>query len=428
MTWYQLFSTETGTWVTLAVAVITFALLLLRRFNVAIVSLIAAAFLILAGIVTPADAFVTYINWDVLGILWGYGILAMALERSGLPAWIANRVLARLTKESQVMLFLCILAMFLSSFMANPVVVLMLAPLAIELSKRMKSSLFIYMVALAVSSNMVTTVTMISDPPALIMATYSGMEFFDFFWFQGKLSIGSMTVIGLAMSLAVVWWQFRGYTGKLTFQAEDVPLRSTPLVIFGVSVLVLALVPWNDLGAWNHPGLAGLATGLAALAFYRKYAGGFLRSLDWNTLAFLAGIFIVIATVEQVGLLRYVEEWLSGLDLPGTGWYLAIFVWVSVLLSSFIDNVPFTILMLPVCANTAALLGVSPFPFYFGMLIGTGIGGNLTPVGAAPNVMACGILEKHGEKITLGRYMKIAVPFSLSAVLAVHLLVQWLWL
>ena len=84
--------------------------------------------------------------------------------------------------------------------------------------------------------------------------------------------------------------------------------------------------------------------------------------------------------------------------------------------------------MLPICANTAALLGVDPFPFYFGMLVGTGIGGNLTPVGAAPNVMACGILEKMGHKISLGKYLAVAAPLSISAVLAVHLLLQWIWL
>jgi Na+/H+ antiporter NhaD/arsenite permease-like protein len=97
-------------------------------------------------------------------------------------------------------------------------------------------------------------------------------------------------------------------------------------------------------------------------------------------------------------------------------------------LSAFVDNVPYTILMIPVCAGVANALGVSPFPFYFGMLVGTGIGGNITPVGATANVLACGMLEKRGYKIELGKYMAIAVPFSVAAVLAVYILIAIIWL
>jgi Na+/H+ antiporter NhaD/arsenite permease-like protein len=107
---------------------------------------------------------------------------------------------------------------------------------------------------------------------------------------------------------------------------------------------------------------------------------------------------------------------------------LAIFVWVSVALSSIIDNVPYTIIMIPVCTSVAQTLGVSPFPFYFGMLVGTGMGGNLTPVGATANVLACGMLERRGYEIDLRKYIAIAAPFSIAAVAAVHILLQLNWL
>jgi Na+/H+ antiporter NhaD/arsenite permease-like protein len=98
-----------------------------------------------------------------------------------------------------------------------------------------------------------------------------------------------------------------------------------------------------------------------------------------------------------------------------------------VLLSAFIDNVPYTILMIPVCSYLAKGLGISPFYFYFGMLIGTGIGGNITPVGATANVLACGMLEKRGYKIELGSWLKIAVPFSCVAVLVAMVLTHIFW-
>jgi Na+/H+ antiporter NhaD/arsenite permease-like protein len=107
---------------------------------------------------------------------------------------------------------------------------------------------------------------------------------------------------------------------------------------------------------------------------------------------------------------------------------LAVVTWLSVALSSFMDNVPYTILMIPVCKSLAASLGIVAWPLLYGMLIGTGIGGNITPVGATANVFACGILEKHGHKVPLGKYLKISIPFSVAAVATAHVLLQLIWL
>jgi Na+/H+ antiporter NhaD/arsenite permease-like protein len=162
--------------------------------------------------------------------------------------------------------------------------------------------------------------------------------------------------------------------------------------------------------------------------FARRQAVAWLREFDWKSIFFLIGIFMLIFSVNSVGLLEDFARLLLNTGISSPTVYLAILVWVSVLLSSFIDNVPYTVIMLPVCAYLAQSLGVSPFPFYFGMLIGTGMGGNLTPVGATANVLACGMLEKRNCSIDLGKYIRIAWPFTLAAVLASHILLQIIWL
>ena len=126
-----------------------------------------------------------------------------------------------------------------------------------------------------------------------------------------------------------------------------------------------------------------------------------VQEFDWDTLWFLIGIFVVIATVEKVGLLKDFNNWLAGTGLKSPTVYLFILVWGSVLLSAFMDNVPYTILMIPVFNYLAESLGISPWPLYYGTLTGTGIGGNITPVGATANVLACGMLEKRGYRIDL---------------------------
>jgi Na+/H+ antiporter NhaD/arsenite permease-like protein len=325
-------------------------------------------------------------------------------------------------KEQYAILFLCALAAFLSSFMANPVVVIMLAPLAIELAERLNASLFPYLVGLAISSNVVTTVSMVADPPALILAMSQGMTFLDFYWFQGKIGLGTLSVVGVVVALLTLLVQFRRFTNTVDMRQERVQVTYGPLVIFVVSILVLAFVPMR------HPGIVGFLVGVASLFIGRKVLAPMMKEFDWETIFFLIGIFVVIGAVEGVGLLKDFADWLIGTGLKSPTLYLLILTWLSVALSSFIDNVPYTILMIPVCTFLAQSLGMSPWPFFFGMLVGTGIGGNITPVGATANVLACGMLEKHGYRIALGQYMKLSVPFSVAAVLAVHILLQLIWL
>ena len=422
MDWYHILTPEMEKWVTLAVLIITFAFILYRRFNIAYISLVAAALLILIGITNPAEAFFSSVNWDVLAIYWGYGMLAIAFRESKIPAWIANQVLVRVKKEKYALLFLCILAMVLSSFMPNPTVVLILAPLAFEMANRLNVSPFRYLVSLAISSNVVTTVSMVADPPALILASATGMDFLDFYWFHNRLGLGTLSMIGVVVALLTLLFQFRRLNNKVKLSPQ--PIRTTygALVLLVLSVLALAFTPTS------YSGIVGLTLGLLSLLLVRNKVREVLKGFDWASILFLIGIFIVIASVEHVGLLKDFSTWLMGLGITSAFTIFIIITWLSVALSSFIDNVPYTILMIPVCTYLAQALKVSPFAFYYGMLVGTGIGGNITPVGATANVLACGMLEKRGYKINLGRYMAISVPFSVSAVLVVQLLLQWLWL
>ncbi len=430
MNWYQLFDPLTAKWLTLGIFALAYIVILWRKINIAFVSLTAAGLLIVLGITDPARAFLVAVNWDVIALYWGYSMLAFAFLKSAVPSLLVNKMLSRVRKEKYAVLMLCIIAMVLSSAMPNPVVVVMLAPIAIEMSEKLKGNLFRYMIALAVCANMVTTVSMIADPPALILALSTGMQFLDFYWFQGKIGLGTISILGIGVSLFVVLFQFRKLSAPVTIPAETIRISWGPTIIFLASVLVLAAVPWNSLGEWNHVGIVGLVVGAICLsgAFRKGYLKDMLKESDIGTLAFLVGIFICVATIEEVGLLQDFSLWLGGLGLKNTFVYLAIFTWLSVLLSAFIDNVPFTVLMIPVCAGVAEALGVSPWPFYFGMLIGTGIGGNLTPVGATANVLACGILEKRGYTITLGGFARIAYPLTFSAVMAAFLLVALVWL
>jgi Na+/H+ antiporter NhaD/arsenite permease-like protein len=430
MEWFHLFTPAAEKIIALAILAIAFALILYRKISIAYVSLAGAALLIATGIIAPDAALWDGVEWKVLAIYWGYGMLAFAFRESRLPAWLGVLILKHVKEEKYVLLLLCLLAAVLSSFMANPVVVIILAPLFIHIAEKLKSDLFVYLVGLAISSNVVTTVTMVADPPALIMAAKTGMQFLDFYWFQGKVGLGTISVFGLIAAMLVLLYQFRNMHSRVeTADEEAVRIEShIPSVIFAVSVVVLSLPVMSAGIPLVNQGTVGLLVGVAALLYNRKKAREMLAEFDWASLFFVVGIFVIIATVEKVGLLKDFADWMASTGLTSPTAYLFIFVWLSVLLSSFIDNVPYTVLMIPVCSYVATNLGVNPFVFYFGMLVGCGIGGNITPVGAMANVLACGMLEKRGYRIDLRRYMALSVPFSAAATAVPHLLLQLFWL
>ena len=409
-------------WVALSIFIATFAAILWRRVPIHYVAVGAAALLVLLGIVPPDVAILKDVNWDVLAIYFGYGLLAVALTESGVPALLAHRILRKARTEKYALLLLCTLAAALSSFMPNPVVVLTLAPVAIEMSDRIQSHLFLYIIGLAIASNIVTTVSMVADPPSIILAGSTGMRFLDFYWFKGRPGLGTLSIVGVAVALLTLLVRFKGLNKSVHAPPEKIEISYGASLLFVLSIIALALIPMR------HPGIIGVVLGVLSMLLVRHKGMAALREFDWASIAFLIGIFIVVGSLNKVGLLKDLSTWLKGIGASNTSAIFLLLVWLSVGLSSFIDNVPYTVLMIPTCTYLAEMLGASPYPFYYGMLVGTGIGGNLTPVGATANVLACGILEKRGHKVELLRYMKMSVPFSLSAVLAVQLLLQFFWL
>ena len=408
----------------LIIFIACYALALSRKVKIAYASLGAAALLLILGYLTPTDAVFRAIKWDVMGIYWGFMMVSHVFMQSRMPELIANRILCRVKEERYVILALSGLTAFLSAFMENVGVVLMMAPVAIAVSKRLQSSLFHYMIAIAISSNVVTTFTMVADPPPIILAMETGMKPLDFYYFMGRIGLGTITLFGVIAALSTLLINFRWMKKTIEVSLEAIPVTKGASVLFVAGVAALVIGP--EFGI--RPGMVGLVAGILALLMGHKHLRQMVFEFDWNSFLFIIGVFVVIYTLSSSGLLTDFAGWVvhTGFNNP-TG-LLAFITWVSVALSSFMDNVPYTILMIPVCKGLAASIGIAAWPLLYGMLIGTGMGGNITPVGATANVFACGILDKNGIKVVLKEYLKISIPFSVAAVLTSHILIQLFWL
>lgn len=152
-----------------------------------------------------------------------------------------------------------------------------------------------------------------------------------------------------------------------------------------------------------------------------------LLGLDYFTLLLLASLFVVIAGIKEAGVIDAIAEIFVKIGGNSVFLMFSMLLWASVLLSAFIDNIPYVATMLPVVTSIAAFMSVNPNLFYFGLLAGATLGGNLTPIGASANIMAIGILRKNGYEVKNSEYMKISVPYTLTAVTVAYLVVWLLW-
>ncbi len=350
-------------------------------------------------------------------------MVSFIFSESKMPELIANKILTHIKVEKYALLAICAVAAFLSAFMANVAVLFLMAPVAIQMARKLGSPLFPYIVSVGVSANMVTTTTMIADPPALILAIQTGMTPLDFYWFQGRVGLGLITIVGVIAALLTLLIIFRKMNKRIEIEPEVIPVKKLPTVLFVIGVVALALAP----GFKVSLGLIGIIVGIVALIIGRKDAKRMIKEFDWNSLIFLAGIFGVIYTLSSSGLLAAFAQGVMAMGISNPAILLVFLVWVSVGISTFIDSSAYTVLMIPVGQQLASLSNMSVWPLLYGTLIGTGSGSNILPMGAATNVFACGLLEKNNCLVSTKEYIKIGLPLSVVAVATANILLWIFW-
>ncbi|PKK81380.1 MAG: hypothetical protein CVT47_02740, partial [Thermoplasmata archaeon HGW-Thermoplasmata-2] len=333
-----------------------------------------------------------------------------------------EKTLKHVKTQAGAVIVLATIAAVISAFVENVATVIILIPIAKEVAKKTRSSMIPYVVAIAVASTMQGSVTMIGDSQSIILALNTGMSFNDFFWFQGRPGIAFLFVVATIAAFALLWLMLYKMRKPLDFKEEKRRLDPKPSILLGAFVLSLALSQFLHIPIW----MVGVAAGFAALAISSDSKKA-LRGFDWETMFFIAGIFVVIASLNASGVLDDIAGIISAASMDNKFAAVAIIVGVSVFASAFIDNVPYVTMMIPVCISTAAEIGCSQWLLLFGMMVGACLGGNITPIGTTANIAAYGILEKEGEPITFGKFMKLALPITIVSVVAAFaaLLVIW---
>lgn len=385
------------------------------------------------------------VDYNVLLMIAGtMGVVSLFIE-SKMPARLAEMLISRVPNVKWAVSGLALFAGVISAFVDNVATVLMVAPVGIAISRKLKISPVPVLIAIAVSSNLQGAATMVGDTTSMLLGGYAGMNFIDFFWMNGKPGICWGVELGAVASLFVLLYLFRKENIKVNTRVETQVTDFFPsflmLAVVAVMIVVSFLPQPQDglpLALYNiKNGL--VCVGLCLIGMIRacirdgsvKPIVRVSKDMDIDTLLLLFGLFIVIEGIRSAGVI----DAAAGLfySVAGNSPFLlyTLIVFASVVLSAFIDNIPYVATMLPVVQGIAALMnngaGMEPYVFYFGLLTGATLGGNLTPIGASANIAAIGILRKNGETVTTRDFLRIGVPFTLSAVLVGYVYIWLVW-
>ena len=381
------------------------------------------------------------IDFNVLMMIAGtMGIVVLFIE-SKMPMRIADVLLAKFKTVRASIVAMAVLAGVVSAFVDNVATVLMIAPIALAVCKKQNMSPVGPIIAIAVSSNLQGAATLVGDTTSILLGGYAGMNFFDFFWWKGRPGIFWAVELGAALTAVILFFLFRKQKTPLALSDKTEVTDYVPTALMlGVIVLLIcaSFIPQPAGGVWLT--IYNLRNGIICMILLivgvvvnvirnknGKMAKQVVKELDYQTIILLASLFVVIQGITSAGVIDKLAELLVTLGGGNLFLMYTIIVFASVLISAFVDNIPYVLTMLPVVTGVASVMGVEPYVLYFGLLVGATLGGNITPIGASANITGIGILRKEGYEVKAKDFMKISVPFTLTAVLSGYLFIWIFW-
>ena len=393
------------------------------------------AVLFIATGILPFAAIPAAINWNVLMMLLGTMIIVDYFIASKMPNLIAEFLLDHSKNVMWVTIYMSLFAGLVSAFIDNVATVLMIAPVGLAICTSLGISPVPMILCIAVSSNLQGAATLVGDTTSIMLGAYAGMDFTSFFFMNGKPGIFFAVELGALATIPIIMFLFRNDQAPIqgTIRERTKVTNYIPTVMLVMVVVLLILASFIPEKPDITNGLICICIAVLTIVITvvqsrsTKEAQHAVESVDVETLILLFSLFLVIAGVTAVGIIDDFAGFI--VSAGGNNLFLlyTIVVWGSVLISAFVDNIPYVATMLPVLQTVTTILGIEPYVLYFGLLTGATLGGNLTPIGASANIAAVGILKKHGHETSFKDFMRIGVPFTLTAVFVGYLFIWFVW-
>lgn len=418
--------------IALILFVVTYVLMIALSEKRPYVALVSAILYVALGIMPVGKIFGT-IDWNVLMMLAGtMGTVFLFIE-SKMPNRLADLLLKKTPNVMWVAVVMSLFAGVVSAFVDNVATVLMIAPVGLAICRKLNMSPVVMLICISVSSNLQGAATLVGDTTAIMMGGYADMNFLEFIWMDGRMGIFWAVQLGAIATIPVIMMLFRKNREPVSVDqmtpVEDM-FPSWLLISTVVLLIIASFIP-------NTPAMINgiicmtlFIIGLVRASFKYKGQGlakAALKEVDYKTLLLLGSLFVVIGSLTEAGVIDQIAQLFVKIGGDNLFVMYSLIVWGSVLMSAFIDNIPYVATMLPVVSGIAAMMGCSPYVLFFGLLTGSTLGGNLTPIGASANIATIGILQKEGYKVKTSDFLKIGVPFTLTAVIMGYLFIWFVW-
>jgi len=412
--------------VSIVIFVITVAVILSERLHRTTAALLGATAMIIAGTLMPShfflqEAAIRAIDFNTLGLLLGMMILVRPLEETGFFQYIAIVTGKRSGGNPWLLLVIlgCI-TFFLSALLNNVTTIILIAPMTILIADILGISPLPFLLAEAILSNTGGVATLIGDPPNVIIGSAARFSFADFL-----THLGVPVLLSLVVTLAAFRYLFRQELAahpsniKALHSLDEREALKNPaqmrklLVVLGAEIILFFASSRMDL----LPATIAMGGAAAALLWTSVDVDETMRHIEWGVLLFFLGLFVVVGGLEASGVLAALAEKVSGLARSNVLLASLGLMWAGALVSAVVDNIPFTIALVPLIQGLGAL-GVETSPLWWALALGAGFGGNGTPLGSTANVVAVSLSEKTRTPITMKLWLKTGLPVMFLTVLA----------
>ena len=394
------------------------------------VAAMAGAVILLLFHVLSVDEATTYVDINTIGVLVGMMLFVAVVKNSGLFEDVAIKA-AKLTKgrPMAILVVFAIITAVLSAFLDNVTTVLLIGPMTIAITQMLEVNPIPYLLSQIMASNIGGTATLIGDPPNIMIGSAAGLSFMDF-----VVNTGSVIVIILAVTVLIYYFMYRGQISvieenmhKVMELDENRSIKDKPLLIKSVImtvVVVIGFVFHSQLQVESAT-VALFAAGFM-LVFGKQDAEEIILGVEWSTILFFIGLFVVVGGMQKSGVITSLAELMMEFIGNNEALGIVIILWVSAIISSFLDNIPFVATLIPLIL-TMESGGVDVTPLWWALSLGACLGGNGTLVGASANVVLAGVSAKNGYPITFMQYTKTGFPLMLISILisTVYLLLRF---
>ncbi|MFA9462853.1 MAG: ArsB/NhaD family transporter [Velocimicrobium sp.] len=402
----------------LFVFIVVMICIISEKINRTVAALVGASIIVLMHIFSGQKA-LEYIDFNTIGVLIGMMIIVGIVKNTGIFEYLAIFAAKKSNGDPwRIILSLCLITAVTSALLDNVTTVLLIVPMTFVITQTLELDPIPFLIPEILASNIGGTSTLIGDPPNIMIGSAAGLDFFDF-----VRNLLPIIIVIFIVTFTILYFMYKSKLvvteekkREITKLDEKVCIKN--LLLLKKSLIVLFLVM---LGLFFHAsfGYSSAVVAISGAALLLLISGESIdeamHSVEWPTIFFFGGLFVLVGSLEEVGLIDKLAKVI--MSFTGDNILLAgiLIIWFSAISSAFLDNIPFVATLIPLIQAMGAS-GMNIAPLWWAVSLGACLGGNGTLIGASANVVVAGLAEKHGYKLSFGRYFKIGFPLMIMSI------------